>query len=1680
MNKIASYTMQKFKKIILALGISTLMLSALPLAGMEAQIVHADSDLCSEYTGGIIQCPTDEISFTRYTGELVKISPDGYDSGITRTGNLREFIQKIINYALSFLGLAAVILIIYAGVMYMTAGSTTENADKAKKTIGYTVAGLLLIMASYAIVNTVLTGPFEGEDATEGAVGGLAAQGFNANVEEIIDAAEELIVGYKALLDANETITKLQADLKKESLGGSDLLAVPKVSRPVVLQYLNQAKIQLQNLKYNLPTFSRVPAKINTIITYIEGRIDEIQGLNRNGYFKGDGVTVYEEFADDIWGFIPNPNDLSKADVVPTKEASQDAEGNANNDGFLNLYEIWRATRSDLAHEMDSGQNLTFILVEMKKEFAANTTTVVIGGQTEGSKVSVEIIEDLEAATCLDSNGVLLPKNERPGGLIGGQFCSIKKVENGLTSLEIYENSPIVGIFESVYSYYGNLQKILKNWEPRAGNDLAAANPMIVNIIQTEDELVRAIKDIQFVNTKLVASVVEGSAPLVVTFDVLNSQDPAGAIDPEKIEWDMLGNDKYDDNGDCYDVFGQSEEYTGFTNYCVYTTPGTYRVKAKITSGEETKYAPGISVVDIRVRPAETQIGLKATYDVVGTDGPEEPEWIMDYGQNNDDTTEGIEGFLRVSKNFIQITEEEAKTLVLDASRTEEFSGQSTTILNFKWDFGNGRSDQGPKLSSVKPEYKSPGVYPVTLEVTEMDGSSARKIFNVIVGSPAARAKMNPDTRKIYLGEKVQFDGSYSSTDGGKITNYKWDIKKIDGLCKDLAEGTMHEENWSDERITSYTFTEPGCYKALLRVDNSLGEDDSDSTQAFEVVSKPPVPLFEFKAPSKNKPSEVHFDGSKSYDPDADIGVQGEIKYFWSIEGDEGDPEKLIWVPDQFDAQDAASEFEKTKEDPVVLFKQEGEYKVTLRVCNDEECPSNPYEDDKIPSITKTITIDNTLDVDWADDVAIAGAVPADWADKSIGSTAQLTEGKADLVLGFISNNAVAYELNFGDGEKQTGPVQQGQVTIKDHTYTKAGKYSVKLTAYDEEDNYNEVVKNVFIGDGGQPMANIRILIDGEELFEFGEGSIIGDISRADFITFDASTSKNTDGTTRDLNYSWDFGDGEKSSKRTVLHRYGEFIPVGEKPYEVTLTVYDKDDQTIKSTPTTIKVDVIQQPPQFSSLEAIPAVGEDMITPTKVNMKLHGAKDPDGQINQYKWWYYDVTKTEEPLGIQITQVPTAQLVIGTSGEEGEEKIYQFGVEVTDNENMKAHSEEDTDSQEAQLDPAMIPEVTVNNGPNMMPTAEFSVDRTKVYAGKEESVNFSSSSKDKDGNIEEYIWDFTGNGFFDDEPTSQSTISHAYEEKNLDGYKVRLKVIDNEGAEAVSKSVIVYVDSNAEPPKAAFKSAVVSGKTVQFTNNSTADTSADAELRKYIWDFDTSSQFATADSDGDGDSSNDEQSVQKDPIFTYDEFGVYQVKLTVKDDKGNTTEITNMVRIDPPPTVIGAAGGANGGSTFTGGNLDDPYTQPGDLPTGDLPTDGGLFGISPKTDTPSEGGLDSNPGDADPGTLTPNTGANGLQAVLVSTPAPAADGIIYLTGEEAYVTFDLSQSKGSVAEYTIDKNIYHDLDGDGIKNNDIHLNTVFGGEYTTNFESAWGKTVLKLTVTDANGNQHSTFQEISFK
>jgi len=80
--------------------------------------------------------------------------------------DLIAMIQSIIQIILGFLGIIAVLIILWGGFIWMTAAGDPDKVDKAKKMIYSGIIGLVIIFAAYAIAYFVINSLVTATNAT--------------------------------------------------------------------------------------------------------------------------------------------------------------------------------------------------------------------------------------------------------------------------------------------------------------------------------------------------------------------------------------------------------------------------------------------------------------------------------------------------------------------------------------------------------------------------------------------------------------------------------------------------------------------------------------------------------------------------------------------------------------------------------------------------------------------------------------------------------------------------------------------------------------------------------------------------------------------------------------------------------------------------------------------------------------------------------------------------------------------------------------------------------------------------------------------------------------------------------------------------------------------------------------------------------------------------------------------------------------------------------------------------------------------------------------------------------------------------------------------------------------------------------------------------------------------------
>ena len=216
-------------------------------------------------------------------------------------------------------------------------------------------------------------------------------------------------------------------------------------------------------------------------------------------------------------------------------------------------------------------------------------------------------------------------------------------------------------------------------------------------------------------------------------------------------------------------------------------------------------------------------------------------------------------------------------------------------IVDFRWRFG----DRSGYAYSPTPIhfYSEPGIFTVTLMVTDDDGAVSRDIAICTVFPPPNKAPIADAGGPYsgYAGGSISFNSSDSYDSDGTIVEYEWDF----------GDGAS-----SDEEHPVHTYSQPGTYSISLRVTDDQGAIKTDATLCTVSQTPNEPPIADIGGPySGHMRGSIYFSSSGSQDPDGTI-----VEYEW----------------------DFGDGVTSSKKNPVYVYSRAGNYTVTLKVTDDD------------------------------------------------------------------------------------------------------------------------------------------------------------------------------------------------------------------------------------------------------------------------------------------------------------------------------------------------------------------------------------------------------------------------------------------------------------------------------------------------------------------------------------------------------------------------------------------------------------------------------------------------------------------------------------------------------------------------------------------------------------------------
>jgi len=96
-------------------------------------------------------------SFLKEIGDILRWNANVNSSAVSSAPTLSAIAANVLTFLLSILGTIALIMLIVSSMMYLTAAGDEERIDKGKNMFKYSLIGIIIAMASLAVVKQIAT-----------------------------------------------------------------------------------------------------------------------------------------------------------------------------------------------------------------------------------------------------------------------------------------------------------------------------------------------------------------------------------------------------------------------------------------------------------------------------------------------------------------------------------------------------------------------------------------------------------------------------------------------------------------------------------------------------------------------------------------------------------------------------------------------------------------------------------------------------------------------------------------------------------------------------------------------------------------------------------------------------------------------------------------------------------------------------------------------------------------------------------------------------------------------------------------------------------------------------------------------------------------------------------------------------------------------------------------------------------------------------------------------------------------------------------------------------------------------------------------------------------------------------------------------------------------------------------
>ncbi len=728
------------------------------------------------------------------------------------------------------------------------------------------------------------------------------------------------------------------------------------------------------------------------------------------------------------------------------------------------------------------------------------------------------------------------------------------------------------------------------------------------------------------------------------------------------------------------------------------------------------------------------------------------------------------------------------------------------------------------------------GIYTLTLELLDNEGNRLKESYKISVSDPVASIKVTP--KDATTSDTLTFDASASYSLTSKIKSYQWLITDPSGNQLDIFESKDFMRK----------FTIPGTYTVKLTVTDLLGTISYDTMQVY-IWSTPPIPTFKVDSTSDLKyPSQFILDAAGTFDEDVRNGAD-ELTY------------ERFFSPNQGVTVNRVVDNGKQL---IISVDEPAKYKVKLLVWDSYGEQTQIEKDLEVISTLRPELMITPVVANRGNQVSFA----------------------------VKTNKSVAfYNWDFGDGS-----VQQTQEPTTKHFYNKAGIYDVKLTVVTPSGESNEIVRQVFMGQQDMPIVayevkNASTLMYPQATCVDNDGRAMPAflVERYKQITIDANKSVNVLGAKNDLAIAFHPQNDEIYAKPSLTYNF----PTIWCQY---VDVIVDDTNVGKSSVVRTWFEVVNSLPTLQNLLiSFPQAGggnavgigvpgawqgvqreifnDVWIDPIVVSLQAQGARDDDGVLSHFVWYYYPSDDPDRIISLKITpaSVPSTTFVVPKPHYPTE---YAFGVRLVDNDGGEQTSE-------ALLGKGPI--IFFPPGENSLdvPLVTLIAETTNARVG--EPVNFTTKasilSQKPDFDATRYFkYDFDGDGEVD-LTTKDDKVSYTYE---TPGEKKPKVTVYYRGRAGVGNSEIVTVQKSLTP-------ILVTSQFDKYVL--VKDLSmGDIEARELCMDTRICATVT-------GSLIHDQTTV----LYTYPEYGTYLAKLSILDTFGNSQAKRATIAVTPPAT-----------------------------------------------------------------------------------------------------------------------------------------------------------------------------------